>query len=405
MLGQFQGSARLTEATLNDPRVQATLGTRVSALIGRPLKHKPAKHPDQKLAKKCRDSWKEQFPEMAPKTILNQILRWGVMLGNSPNEILWKTDEDLWNPIIKVWHPEFSWYNLISRRYVINTVDGQVEVNPGGSKWFLYAPHGEYRGWVHGCVRAIAVPWLVRQFAIRDWARYSEVHGIPILKGLVPASADAEQKKRFKSALSQLGAESIIELPTGTDGQKFDLELLEAADRSWEAFKGLIEQSDQSIILPILGQNLTTEVKEGSFAAARVHGDVRQDILEGDNMSLSQAIHSQIARPYALLNYGDPDLAPTSCWDIIPDEDDQAKAIVYGGFASAVAALVSAGIKFDAAEIADNLGLVGIPEQPSPEPPAPPMKEDSADEQEDEKETPDQEKPTSDQDQEHEKPE
>jgi len=206
----------------------------------------------------------------------------------------------------------------------------------------------------------------VRQYATRDWARYSEVHGNPIIKASVPAMGDAEQKRHFREALSRLGRESVVVTPKGVDGQDYDLNLLEAVDKSGEAFAALMDRCDMSIVLALLGQNLTTEVKEGSFAAARVHGDVRQDILEGDNQSLALCLYEQLARPFALFNFGDAELAPWTEWDVSPVEDREGESRAMVQFASALQILANVGFPVDVEKVARWFDVPIRPGAPSP---------------------------------------
>jgi hypothetical protein len=367
MAGFFSGSALLVDAIFGDPRVQATLHTRIAALLGQRVTFRAAsdiqgKTVDAARAAEVLEAWKSEFHHIAPRETLAQFMQWGTGIGFTLAELRWDTDLPLWRPILKTWHPQFVWYNIVTRRYIVSTMDGPMEVMPGNGRWVLYTPQGEYRGWLHAAVRAVAIPWLIRQYAQRDWARYSEVHGIPILKAVVPIGGDAEQKERFIEAASNLGQESVVLCPQGIDGYQYDLQMLEATDRSWEAFQGLMDRCDMSIVLAILGQNLTTAVKEGSFAAARVHGDVRQTILEHDEATLSSLVYEQIARPWALYNFGDADLAPMTHWDVQPVEDDNARVAVLRDFALACQALQTAGITFDPAELGRSFGL-DIPAQ------------------------------------------
>ena len=118
-----------------------------------------------------------------------------------------------------------------------------------------------------------------------------------------------------------------------------------------------MDRCEQSITITILGQNLTTQAAEGSFAAARVHGDVKQTILEHDEATLSALVYEQIARPWALYNFGDADLAPRTHWDIRPTEDQTARVAVLNQFALACQALTSAGVRFDPGALAKEFHL------------------------------------------------
>jgi len=237
------------------------------------------------------------------------------------------------------------------------TQDGPVPITPGDGRWFVHAPHGIYRGWLRGAIRPLALPWLLRNFAMRDWARYSERHGLPMIKAEVPAVANALDKARFQDQLANIGQESVVVLPQNVDGTGFDVTLMEAHDRSWDSFKGLIDRCDTAITLTLQWQNLTTEVKEGSLAAARVHSDVKQSALEFDDSTLSQDIYDQLARPFAEFNFGDRELAPRTSWDVEPVEDVGARMVALKAFAEAIKDLRQAAVDFDVSDLAKAYGI------------------------------------------------
>ena len=368
--GFFDGSALLLDAAMADPRVQATMHARTAGLLGRPMRYQAAEHRDQARANEVLEAWRNEFPRIAPRATLGQFLYWGVGLGLAIAELRWDTERaGLWRPELKVWHPQFCWFNIVTRRYIVSSMDGPLEIDGGNGRWCLFTPHGSYRGWMQAAVRAISIPWLVWQYAQRDAARFSEVHGIPILKAIVPIGGDANLKKRFIEAASNLGQESVVMAPQGIDGYKYDLELLEATDRSFDAFFRLMDRCEQSITIAVLGQNLTTQVDAGgSYAAARVHGDVKQSIAEHDEATLSAMVYEQIARPWALWNYGDADLAPRTHWDVAPAAEESVRIAVLRDYALACQALSAAGVSFDPGALAREFHLPIQPQEVGTEP-------------------------------------
>jgi phage gp29-like protein len=251
-----------------------------------------------------------------------------------------------------------------------------VEVRIGDPQWLVYAPHGIERGWMMSLVRSLAVPWLIRQWGWRDWGRYSEVHGLPTRKGKVPYGASEEDKQRFIQEIASLGTESTIRLPQGAtkDDPGFDVELLEAESNTWEGFEKLLVRADTCIAVRIVGQNLTTEVEGGSYAAANVHDRVRNDILRADADSLAEALHRQTLSDYARFNFGDPGLAPLPKWDVEPPEDENAEATAAKTWADAIVTLQATGAKPDVDAILDahnipRKGAAGDP--PAPQTSAP----------------------------------
>lgn len=347
--GVFEQPGYLIDAILGDDRIQATLGSRVGGLLGAPVRFTRA---DGDTDGRCYDAWVKYWPMIGAEAPWSTLLSYAHMAGFQAAQLAWSTD-DLWIPHILPMHMSFSYFHWPLRHYVFVSLDGQVAIQPGDGKWVLHAPHGEYRGWMRGAVRAIAQPWLMRHFALRDWARFNERHGLPILKGKVPAAADPQARALFEAQMKRLGTDTAMILPQGVSEQfNYDLELLEAQAGEWESFKAEIDQCDMQIVLTLLYQNLTTEVQEGSFAAARVHAAVRQAALKADSRALAMTIYHQIARPFAAFNFGDPDLAPWTNWDTTPAEDYSANADVLVKWANAFELLRRAGL-----EITDTEGV------------------------------------------------
>ncbi len=369
--GIFETPGYLVDSILGDDRIQATLGSRVGGLLGAPVSFRQSASDKNG---ECYDAWKKNWPRIGAEAPWNTILSYCHMLGFQPAQVLWDTD-DLWIPHVQPTHVSFTYYHWTLRHYIFVSLDGQVAIEPGNGKWLLHAPHGEYRGWMRGAVRAIAQPWLMRHFALRDWARFNERHGLPILKGRVPAAADPKARALFEAQIARLGTDTAMILPQGVSEQfSYDLELLEATAGEWESFKAEIDQCDMQIVLTLLYQNLTTEVQEGSFAAARVHAAVRQAALKADSRALAMTIYHQLARPFAAFNFGDPDLAPWTEWDVTPAEDYNSMADVVVKWTNALEVLRRAGYKVlteeGLSEFAERFGFQ-LPEMEMVEPAQP----------------------------------
>lgn len=350
MAGIFDISGQLCDSILGDDRVIATLGSLSSGLFGREVCFEPAD--DSMAAREVCDAWERHWPRFAGNSHLEELDAYDVLMGFVPAQLVWDpTDPSgLLLPYLRPWHNRFTYFDWDLRRFIALTMDGNMPITPGDGKWFLL---GGYRSWIFGRLRAVTEPWLLRHFAFRDMARFSEVHGIPIRKAWTPSVADAGERSNFKAQLAQLGAETTLLLAKGIDGQNgdgYDLDLLEAKDTAWEVFPGLIDRADMAIVLAIMMQNLTTEVQGGSYNATTAHMDIRQGGLQHRNQRWSTGTRNQVARPFAFLNYGDANLAPKTYYDVRPREDFDANAKAWQAFSTGIETLSRAGIRFQDAD-------------------------------------------------------
>jgi phage gp29-like protein len=327
-LGNFAQSALLSEAMMGDDRMQTAMNGRAKGVTARHLHTVPSKRDKKRVVRRAVERvWRKVFSD----EVLDQFIMWWVLMGFVLCEVQWTTEDDpelgtIVVPYLKIWHPSYVWYDVAARRYVAITQEGNVYIEENDPHWFLLTPWGEYRGWLRGAVRACAPPWLIRQYSRRDWARYCEVHGLPIKLVDVPAQASWPDKNRMFAQVRNMGAQTTILLPQqgmgNQDGQKFDVRLLEAKDESWAAFPGLIRNCDMAIQLAIRGTNLTSEVQGGSYAAAQVHSDEDTAYGDSDCRKLCSAA-TRLMRLFCAYNFGDADLCPGLSLEQ-PDKQDKA---------------------------------------------------------------------------------
>lgn len=141
-------------------------------------------------------------------------------------------------------------------------------------------------------IRAAAMLWLTKHFAVADWSAFCEVFGQPVRVGKFAPDSPTEVQAELRDMLQQMGSDSWAMVPTGTE-----LELLEA-NRSGQPFGEMLSWVEDKMTILALGQTLTTDIGDkGSFAASKTHENVRADLLKADIKSEARCIRSQIFRP------------------------------------------------------------------------------------------------------------
>jgi phage gp29-like protein len=362
--GSLRLAAELCEALLADDRVTGVLSTRTRGLLGLPLTFEESGDGRRKKkalrALEAEEDWWAAFPEDQ----LGQLLDWGVLLGVGLGELVWIERGARVLPTLKVWHPRHLRYDWSARVWMLTTEAGEVRVTPGDGKWILYTPQGINRPWSRGAWRALSRWWLLKHFARQDFARHSEVHGTPLRLGIGAEGSQKGDRDKLAKDLAELGRDTALCVPFG-----WDVKLVEATARTHEMFVAQTTLADTATAIVLVGQNLTTEVKGGSFAAATVHRVVRADIIRSDGETASTTLHDQALTFWAEFNFGARSLAPWPQWATQPPEDAKATAETRKAQADAIGAARLAGV--DPEPLAEEFGMT-LTAMPSPAaPPAP----------------------------------
>jgi phage gp29-like protein len=366
--GLLDTAALVVDAMRRDDRVSGCLERRTQALPALPFQLEPGKGAQ---AGKVLELVEENFERIFPDGVISEVHTWGAMLGLGVGQLVWEVRDGLWMPRLRTWHPRFCMWRWDTRAWHVNTEQqAAVQMVPGDGQWVLFSLKSLERAYMYGALRYLFVPWLLRQWALRDWGRWSEVYGSPIRLARTPSGADEADKQRFLREVALLGGESTIRLPVSADPtQQFNVELMEAKSTGADGFEGLISKAETSIAIALLGQNLSTEVKGGSFSATQVHESIRAEILQSDAQQLAKCFREQVLKPFCAYNFGDPELAPFLVWNTDPPADKVNEGLALKGLGEGIKALQATGAKPDIDELLENAGVPTT--GPAEDPPAP----------------------------------
>lgn len=182
-----------------------------------------------------------------------------------------------------------------------------IEEFPG--KFIVYVPNARggfpFRTTLtHASVGA----YLMIHFSRIDWLAFSEAYGsatrvVTYEDAIVDADRDT-----LKEYANEGGADAAIVMPKGAT-----LEFMQAVGTG-ETYQKQLDYADSKLAILWLGQTLTTDVGGvGSFAAAKVHDNVRGDLLASDLQSEASCIREQLIRPMVELKYPGKN-APIPCF-------------------------------------------------------------------------------------------
>jgi phage gp29-like protein len=352
-----------------DPHYGSVLGTRKRSLsrLSPCVEPPSAKRAEKKIA----DAVRDLVEAPAFRDMLRDLTD-AFGKGFSVIELVWREEGGLWKPAY-VWRdPKYFTFDHISRSELrlaeLGSIDG-LAMAPG--KWIVHTPKVKsgipIRG---GYGRLAAWAYLFKNYSLKDWAAFLDVYGMPIRVGKYHPSATAEERRKLLQAVMGIASDAAAIIP-----ESMLIELLEvknAGGGTSTPFEQICRFLDEQMSKMILGQTMTTEAG-GSLAQAKVHNQIRIDILEDDADQLAVTINRDLIAHFVTWNFGENAIAPRVEFPVAEPED-------IAVMASALAQLVPIGLEVDQAEVRNKLGLsepdagatLLVAKAPGPEPGANP---------------------------------
>jgi len=145
--------------------------------------------------------------------------------------------------------------------------------------------------------------------------------------------------------VSNLASDAGAVIP---DSMRIEFEKAANTAGAGEFFEKLANWWDKQISKAVLGQTMTAD-DGASLSQARVHDEVRKDLLRADAKALASTLNRDLIRPFVDLNYG-PGRYPSLV--IAVEEPEDTLALV-----DAVAKLVPLGLRVQQSDLRDKLGL------------------------------------------------
>lgn len=333
--GDFSLSAQLSRDFGRDKRIPGIRASVVNGFVGRsglPLSFEPSTRGDQRRVETIATQVEQRWWDWLPEDVLSRLVEDFVDLGLAVARMPTKATADEWAPEVTPWPMEFVKWNETTRRLETRDRDGNLLVITPGEGWLVIGSI-RARSWLRGAVRPVGSALVERAHVTRAWLRWCEKHGNPILAIEEPATGDDKNKKADKEAfyrrLQTMASNGIVRLPKGKDeASSWALDIIEADGSGWQGCKGLLDKTDVDIAIAYTGQNLSTEVQGGSFAATTAHMMVRADFLASVAEMLATCTRAQLICWWGRVNVeGWTDhLAPWPTYQTTPPETPEAKA-------------------------------------------------------------------------------
>lgn len=270
--------------------------------------------------------------------------------GYSVCEIIWDRSGKTWMPERFEWRdPRFFMFDretgqelrLLDESDVVNG----VALAP--YKFIVHRPRLRtglpIRG---GLARLAAVGYMCKAWTWKDWMGFADIYGIPMRVGRYGPNASKEDIGILMSAVANLGSDAAAVIP---ESMRIDFTQAANVAGAGEFFKGLAEWWDKQISKAVVGQTMSAD-DGASLAQAKVHNEVRLDLLEADAKAESNTLNRMFVRPFCDLNFAPGRPYPRLVIDVPKPENLQL-------LITALKELVPLGLKVEQSVVRDKLGL------------------------------------------------
>jgi phage gp29-like protein len=200
-----------------------------------------------------------------------------------------------------------------------------------------------------GVLRVVGWMYLLKNYALKDWAAFNEVFGMPLRLGKYDPGASPADREALVRAIRNLASDAA-----GVISKNTEIEFVEAASRQVSAnpYQMMTEFCNREMSKAILGQTLTTDTAgaTGTYSAAKVHAQVRRDLVEADAQALATTLREQLLRPLVGFNFGWDKPSPWFRFKYEEEEDLKTLSEVYRN-------LKELGVPLSLEHIAERFGI------------------------------------------------
>lgn len=270
--------------------------------------------------------------------------------GYSVAEIIWDRSGKTWMPERYEWRdPRFFMFDRETGQE-LRLLDEADVVNGlplAPYKFIVHRPRLRtglpIRG---GLARLAAVAYMCKAWTWKDWMGFADIFGIPMRVGRYGPNASKDDIGILMSAVANLGSDAAAVIP---DSMRIDFTQAANVTGAGDFFKGLAEWWDKQMSKAIVGQTMSAD-DGASLAQAKVHNEVRLDLLTADAKAESNSLNRMFVRPFCDLNFAPGRSYPRLVIDV-PKAEDLELLI------KAVTAFVPLGMRIEQSVIRDKFGL------------------------------------------------
>lgn len=236
-----------------------------------------------------------------------------VFYGYAVLEVVWEKVGSYILPKKITGKPQ-QWFSFDQEnRLLLRSKEKFFEGEPVPEYKFILIQHNATYENPYGFPEASRCFWPVtfKRGGFKFWLMFTEKYGMPFLVGKHPRGTSKEETDALAKLLEEMIQDAVAVIPDDSS-----VEIMEAGGKSASAsiYRELLEYCDTEITIALLGQNLTTQVSGGSYAAAQVHMQVRKDLIDSDRVMIEKVMNTLIRWIYEL-NFTNGDMPKFSMYE------------------------------------------------------------------------------------------
>jgi hypothetical protein len=249
----------------------------------------------------------------------------GVLRQYAVLEIEWGRDDNNWQEPLRLHWRHPNRFNFTAKMVLVkydvgeDPYPGTPLEEFGADRFIVHAPWAGRSAYPtrRGVLRTCMFPSLTKRYGLRWWLVAAERFGQPAPYVTVPEGS-ADLFERAQEMLRNLTSDWQAVLTS-----RMDIKTIPGSGSFTGDIHGrLVDLVNSECSIAVLGQNLSTEVTGGSFAAALAHEAVRADYLAADAVELGETIRRFLIEPLVRFNWpGAP--VPVFEFQLVPEEQKE----------------------------------------------------------------------------------
>lgn len=393
MAGRFRLAARLAESMGTDDALFVARGVRLAPVQSLGVEIVPSK---SGRGKKIADEAEALFglngiavSNETMTTIRQHLVDHGIAFGYVP---AWtpRADGSRIDPVLSAWPVEHVWWHELAGCYVTPVRHLECDPEPmpgqmigpygttqmlepivhGNGRWVVFAKAEILPHRLDAAVLPAGMVWARHAFGNRDWTKGSASHGNAKVVGELPpdtplSDAAGNLTAEARAFLSLLQAIASQDAPVGIIPAGSKVDYITNNSRAWEVWKELTENAERAAARIYLGTDGVLGAQGGAPGVdLQALFGVATSKVQSDLRCIESALQSGLVNPWAAINFGDDELAPTRRYTF-PDPDEAAVRDDFSkrnaAFLAAVKAAKEAGFAVDQAYVAACAEKYGVP--------------------------------------------